>query len=168
VRTLVAHEPPCITLLPDQTEARNFIQSVNEAYSNKGTGAAMETFMKRTGIGNDPPPAATSTPRPPDAQETFGRIRGNLEYFIAHGFSPLGLYVPDISTLRSGYPRIVVGVGAASKGQLAHRTAIALAQQLGTVPISFPGGHSGYNDDPPGFAETLERVLSAPATASSA
>jgi hypothetical protein len=92
--------------------------------------------------------------------EAFGRMRGNLDYFFGHGLKPISLYVPDVAALRAGSARIVVGVGEASTGQLPCRAALALAERLGTAPVSFSGGHGGYNDQPAAFAERLSHVLS--------
>jgi hypothetical protein len=54
----------------------------------------------------------------------------------------------------------VVGVGEASKGQLAHRAALALAERLGKEPTVFPGGHSGIGSQPETFAGRLHEVFS--------
>jgi len=59
-------------------------------------------------------------------------------------------------------PRVLVGVGEASTGQLAHRNAVALAERLATTPVLFPGDHGGYGGQPAAFAERLQQVLSAP------
>jgi len=72
---------------------------------------------------------------------------------------PIGSYIPDITTLREGPVRIVIGVAEASAGSMPYRTAVALAERLGIAPASFPGGHGGYNDDPASFAEKLHQVL---------
>ena len=55
---------------------------------------------------------------------------------------------------------IVVGVGEASKGQLAHRAALALAERLGKEPTVFPGGHSGIGSQTETFAGRLHEVFS--------
>jgi hypothetical protein len=55
--------------------------------------------------------------------------------------------------------RIVVGVGATSKGQLAHRTGLALADKLGVDPVVFPGDHGGFIGQPGEFAQVLQEVL---------
>ncbi len=95
-------------------------------------------------------------------QEVFGRIMGNLDFFMAHGVKPISFYVPDVATLRAGPVRVIVGVGESSTGQLAHRAAVALAERLGTTPVTFPGDHGGYGGQPAAFAERLQQVLSAP------
>jgi hypothetical protein len=48
-------------------------------------------------------------------------------------------YRRHIQALRTAPPRIVIAVGTASKGQLANRTEVALAGQLGTSVVEFPG-----------------------------
>lgn len=156
VRTLVAHEPPCLELLPEAEERRAFTDGVYNTYVTEGAGAAMQKFMAGAGISNPRP----ATQPPPELLEAFGRMRGNLEYFFGHGFKAIGVYVPDVAALCAGSARIVVGVGEASTGQLPCRAAMALAEQLGTAPVSFPGGHGGYNDHPAAFADRLHEVLS--------
>jgi pimeloyl-ACP methyl ester carboxylesterase len=161
VNTLVAHEPPCIQLLPDGAEERSFTESVYETYRTAGVGPAMQKFMVGAGLASGPQPGGSSPPPPqsPEMQEAFGRIQGNMGFFLAHGLKPISLFVPDVATLRAGTPRIVIGVGEASAGQIAFRCAVALAQQLGTAPVFFAGGHGGYGDQPAGFAEELHQVL---------
>jgi hypothetical protein len=58
----------------------------------------------------------------------------------------------------------VVGVGEASGGQLAHDTALAVAERLGSSPATFPGGHAGFATHPDAFAERLHDVLQAKET----
>lgn len=158
VRTLVAHEPPCMGLLPNAEEQRAFSEDVYNTYISEGAGAAMKRFMAGAGIGG-PPRAERTEPPTPEMVEAFGRVQGNVDYFLAHGFRPIGLYVPDIAALLAGPARIVVGVGETSAGSMPYRTAIALAERLQTEPVTFPGGHGGYNDNPAAFAERLDQVL---------
>jgi pimeloyl-ACP methyl ester carboxylesterase len=155
VKTLVAHEPPCVSLLPDASEVLRKNDEVHEIYKSQGVCPAMGAFMKMAGM---PPPSvpsevsATSSQRPgPSA-----KMQANLEYFFAHGIRSIAGYRPDIEALKKGQPRIVVGVGSKSEGQLASRCGIALAQALGTRLMLFPGGHGGYAQDPAGFAKILE------------
>src|SRR5260370_42478952 len=160
VNTLVAHEPPCIELLPDGAEERSFTESVYETYRTAGVGPAMQKFMVGAGLASGSLPEGSGPPPPPspEMQEAFGRIQGNMGFFLAHGLKPIRLFVPNVATLRAGTPRIVIGVGAASAGQIAFRCAVALAQQLGTAPVFFAGGHGGYGDQPAGFAGELHQL----------
>lgn len=158
VKTLVAHEPPCMELLPDSREMRAFRDDVYDTYLTAGVGAAMQKFMVGSGLSGRPQ-AQQKAPPSPEMVATFGRIQLNADYFLAHGFKPIGLYVPDIGALRATSTSIAVGVGEESSGTLPYRTAAALAARLGTEPVIFPGGHGGYNDDPAGFAQRLHQVL---------
>jgi hypothetical protein len=75
-------------------------------------------------------------------------------------------YQPDFDALRSASTRIVVGAGAESKGEMAHRAAFAVAERLGTEPVIFPshhggflGGDTGWSGEPEMFAAVLHEVL---------
>jgi pimeloyl-ACP methyl ester carboxylesterase len=155
VKTLIAHEPPCVRLLPG--EGTKFIDDVYATYLAQGTGAAMQKFM--AGAGLDGPRMERAAPPSPEAMASFARIQGNLEFFIAHGLKPISRYAPDIEALLSIPTKVVVGAGEASAGTLPYRTAVMLAKCLDAVPEIFPGGHGGYNDDPAGFAEKLHQVF---------
>jgi hypothetical protein len=79
-------------------------------------------------------------------------------------------YEFDFDALRAASTRIVIGVGAESDGELASRAAVAVAERLGTTPVTFPSGHGGFlggeygqTGDPDAFAATLRRVLAAEA-----
>jgi pimeloyl-ACP methyl ester carboxylesterase len=161
VHTLVAHEPPCAALLPDAAEAHAAMEEAYQAYRTQGVEAGMKGFEVAIGMEGQPPEPPPGGPTP-EALETWGRISGNLEYFLAHGIRPLSGYVPDVAALRAGSPRIVVGVGQTTpRPQLAYRGAVALAEQLGTAPVAFPGDHGGFGSRPAEFAATLHEVLAA-------
>jgi clorobiocin/coumermycin A biosynthesis protein CloN7/CouN7 len=90
-------------------------------------------------------------------------MRADAEVFLAHLLRPTTNYRPDIDALRASAPRIVVAVGATSKGQLAHRSALALADRLDASATEFPGDHVGFISQPAQFAEVLYRLLTDPA-----
>jgi pimeloyl-ACP methyl ester carboxylesterase len=167
VRTLVAHEPPCLRMLPDPSDALAGIQEVYDTYRREGVGPGMQKFMQVAGLGGGQrqPDASPQSEPGPQAREAFARIGGNLEYFLAHGLRPISFAVPDVSALRAAGVRVVVGVGETSGGQLAHRTAMALAEKLGTDPVSFPGDHGGFGSHPDAFAEILHRIFQGEGTA---
>jgi predicted phage tail protein len=54
----------------------------------------------------------------------------------------------------------VVAAGATSKGQLANRAAVALAGQLGTPVVEFPGDPGGFVALPDQFGRVLDQMLS--------
>jgi pimeloyl-ACP methyl ester carboxylesterase len=160
VHTLVAHEPPCAQLLPDADKLQAAIEDVYQTYRGHGVEAGMQRFQQVIGLADAPPEQPQREPTP-EMLEGWQRIAGNLEFFLAHGARPLTGYIPDVVALRAGPARIVVGVGEASEGQLAHRAAVALAERLGSPPVTFPGDHGAMVSRPRQFAETLHEILPA-------
>jgi pimeloyl-ACP methyl ester carboxylesterase len=163
VRALVAHEPPTMMLLDDPAPSLAAGQELYDTYRRDGVEAAMQKFFADNGPHADPehgdgPPAFDM---PPEAAETFARVSGNFEYWLAHGMLPLSHYRPDVAALRAGTPRIVVGFGEQSVGQPIHAMGSALAARLGTTPVDFPGDHMGFDPHAKSFATTLHRALAA-------
>ena len=66
-------------------------------------------------------------------------MRASTDHFLAHLIRPTTRYRPDIAALRAAPARIVVAAGATSAGQLANRSAVALASRLGTRVLSETG-----------------------------
>ena len=85
-------------------------------------------------------------------------MRAATDVFLAHTIRPTTRYRPDIEALRAASTHIV-GVGAASKEQLATRTTLALADRLGTTAVEFPGDHGGFAALPEQFGRLLDQVL---------
>jgi pimeloyl-ACP methyl ester carboxylesterase len=160
VDTLVAHEPPAIMMLPDPSQAIAADKDLHETYMREGVDAAMGKFFAMSGLEgegeSDGPPEFDM---PPEAQETFARVSGNFEYWLAHGMLPLSLYEPKVEALRKGKPRIVIGLGEQSKGQPIHEMGTAVAKKLGIEPVTFPGDHLGFETDTETFAKTLDKAL---------
>jgi clorobiocin/coumermycin A biosynthesis protein CloN7/CouN7 len=152
-QTLVAHEPPLALLLPEAEEARAGIDDVYDTYRDSGDRAAWQRFSTFTGITmglqNEEP-----APQPPSA----GAVAAS-ERFFRHGLLPITFYQPDFSALQGAPVRVVAAGGTTSKGQFAQRTAVTLAERLGTPLIDFPGGHAGFASDAKDFAGVLRRAL---------
>ena len=159
VRTLVAHEPPVIGLLPDSAQVQAQIQDIYDTYRGDGPDQAMQKFMAHAGL----LPAAGQQADAPSwhpSPKQVARLRASTDHFLAHLLRPTTRYQPDITALRAAPARIVVAAGATSKGQLANRSAVALASQLGTPVAEFPGDHGGFLAAPEQFGRELARVLS--------
>jgi pimeloyl-ACP methyl ester carboxylesterase len=174
VDTLVAHEPPAMNLLPDGAGWRAAFGQVLDSYRRDGAGPAMQQFITtavRTGgpppagdeSGPPGPPQAPPLPdmsqMPPEMAEGMARMQVNSEFFLAHLLPATMTHTPDITALRAASPRIVVGAGDASAGQMPHLAALALAQRLGVTPVSFPGDHQGFATHPGPFADTVHKAL---------
>ncbi len=154
VRTLVAHEPPVLELLPDAAEQRVHTDDIVATFRREGIGAAWAKFMGNAGFepGDDGAPAAP----PGDSAE---QDLADSARFFGHELQGTTRYVPDIAALTASSTRVVVGIGADSGGLITHRTSTALAQRLGTGPAEFPGDHGGFVGQPREFADALRKVL---------
>lgn len=159
VRTLVAHEPPAMMLLPDPSEALAADRDLHETYRKEGVDAAMTKFFSMNGLDGDGEGPPSEFDMPPEAAETFARVSGNFEYWLAHGMLPLSLYVPMVDVLRKGKPRIVIALGERSIGQPIHEMGSVTAKKLGLEPVAFPGDHMGFETNLEEFAMALDRAL---------
>jgi pimeloyl-ACP methyl ester carboxylesterase len=168
VRTLIAHEPPTATGLPDREVALAANRDVHETYLRSGLGPAMAKFIAiashKGPIPSDyleqpaPDPAMFGLPTEDDGSRDEPLLGQNI-VSITH-------YEPDYEALRSARTRIVLAAGAESEGELANRGAHAVAERLGTTPVQFPGGHAGFlggeygqMGEPEAFAARLREVL---------
>jgi clorobiocin biosynthesis protein CloN7 len=153
VETLIAHEPPLALLLPEAEEAAAAIHNIYNTYRDLGSSAAWERFSSFTGM-NMRPQNDTAEPLPPSAEAVATSAR-----FFGHGLLPIALYRPDFSAVQAAPARVIVGGGRTSRGEFAHRTAVALAERLGSPLIDFPGGHGGFASDAGDFAGVLRQLL---------
>jgi pimeloyl-ACP methyl ester carboxylesterase len=163
VRTLIAHEPPVMELLPDAKRYRVLNAEVRDISGAEGVGPAMRAFL-RYAFGQQDGADAGPVPDPgrqPPAD--MSRVMSNLHLFTSRLVVVIGDYSPDVDALRASPARIVVGLGADSTPvQLPYRTSRALAERLGIEPVMFPGGHGGYASDTAEFAARLRDVLARP------
>jgi pimeloyl-ACP methyl ester carboxylesterase len=170
VRTLVAHEPPLASILPDREHAMAATRAVQETYQRSGWGAGLAHFIALTSHRGPftaevasqpaPDPAMFGMPTEDDGSRTDPLLGQNLITSTHYG--------PDFDALRSASTRIVIAAGEESEGQLANRGAFAAAECLGTKPVSFPSDHGGFlggeygqTGKPDAFAAKLREVLAA-------
>lgn len=66
---------------------------------------------------------------------------------------------PDLHALRAARDRLIIGIGDTSAGLFCDRTSRALGAELGIEPTLFPGGHTGFVEDPAAFAARLRGVV---------
>lgn len=150
-RTLVAHEPPLLELLPDAAERRAEVDALVDTFHRDGLAAAWGRFMAGAGFDDDVPPPVQGEP---SAQEL-----ADGAHFFAHEIRGTTRYLPDIAALTAGPGRVVVGIGADSDRLSTYPTSMALARLLGTPPVEFPGDHGGFIAQPEEFAEVLVRTI---------
>jgi clorobiocin biosynthesis protein CloN7 len=157
LRMFVAHEPPVIELLADGTQIRTQINDIYDTYRKEGPEAAMRKFLAHAGLIGTGAVGGESRNEPDPGM--MARMRSQASHFFAHLLRPTALYRPAIEALRTASTRIVVAGGTTSKGQLAHRTAVALAERLNTSLVDFPGSHVGFVEQPGPCARLLCQIL---------
>jgi pimeloyl-ACP methyl ester carboxylesterase len=167
VGTLVAHEPPSASVLPDREEALAATADIHETYERAGLGPAMAKFISITSLkGPIPADFPDQAPNPADfglpTEDDGSRDDPMVGPHIVH----VTHYEPDFDALRAASTRIVVAAGAESEGAFTYRAALAVAEQLGTKAVIFPSHHGGFlggefgqTGDPDAFAATLRNVL---------
>lgn len=153
VRTLLAHEPPLLELLPDAAAQRAATEDIIATFNHEGISAAWGKFMLNAGF--DVPPVPPEMPTPSDQE-----LR-DAAHFFNHELRHTTRYLPDVAALKNG--RVVLGLGEESGRLLTRRTTMALADLLGVRPVKFPGDHGGFIESPGAFADVLRGVLSRPA-----
>lgn len=153
VRTVVAHEPPLLGSLPDAAAQHAAVERIIQTYLEEGVFAAWAAFMANAGF-----PMEESDDGAP-VEEPTERMLADSRRFYLHELRGTTRHVPDTDALRAGPVRMLLGLGAESATLLTARTTRALADRLGTEPITFPGGHGGFADVPEEFAEVLREVL---------
>jgi pimeloyl-ACP methyl ester carboxylesterase len=170
VRTLVAHEPPAAAVLPDREFALAANRDIHQTYLRSGLGPAMAKFIAIASHKGPIPADYLERPAPDPAM--FGLPTeddgSRNDPMVGQNIVSLTHYEPDFEALRTASTRIVVAAGAESKGELANRGAHAVAERLGTTPVTFPGGHAGFlggeygqMGEPEAFAVRLREVLAA-------
>ena len=169
VRTLVAHEPPLASLVPDREFALQAVRSIHDTYQQKGWGAGMAHFIAV--VSHRGPFTAEVVAQPAPDPAMFGMPAdddGNRnDAMLGQGLLNFPSYEPDFDALRTASTRIVLASGEESEGEMANRGAYAVAERLGTKVTVFPSDHGGFlggeygqTGKPDEFAAKLREVLS--------
>src|SRR3954451_15344912 len=168
VRTLVAHEPPLIPVLPDAEAAERARAGFRDDYEAGGFGAGMAAFIAMTSWRGEftdeyfaqPPadPAMFGMPTEDDGSRD--------DPLLSDRSWAVSGYRPDVDALAAAPTRIVIAVGEESINTFTGRTALATAELLGQQATVFPshhggfvGGEFGYSGKPEAFARKLREVL---------
>jgi pimeloyl-ACP methyl ester carboxylesterase len=168
VRTLVAHEPPICTVLPDSENAKAAARAVNETYMRSGFNAGMAHFIAVVSHEGEFPDDFAAQPAPGPAM--FGMPTGDDgkrdDVLMAQNMVAGTHYELDFEALRKASTRIVMALGVESQQILPGRAAKAIAEKLGVEPVMFPSGHAGFlggeygqQGEPDAFGARLREVL---------
>jgi pimeloyl-ACP methyl ester carboxylesterase len=168
VRTLVAHEPPAVSALPDRDATLAAAGAIHETYMRDGFGPAMAKFIAFTSMKGPIPADFADLPAPDPAElglpteDDGARDDPLLGQSIVTG----NHFELDFEALRAASSRIVLAAGAESEDQITYRAALAVAERLGREAVIFPSHHAGFlggefgqQGEPAAFAARLREVL---------
>ena len=166
--TLVGHEPPLISLLPDAAAAKRARAGVRDAYEANGSSAGMPVFIAMTSWRGEftdeyfaqaaADPVAFGRPTEDDGSRD-DPLLSDRSWAVSD-------YRPDVDALAAAPTRIVIAVGEESESTLTGRASVAVAELLGQQATVFPSHHGGFLDGefgyagrPEAFARKLREVL---------
>ncbi|MEV6946421.1 alpha/beta hydrolase [Streptomyces sp. NPDC051172] len=155
LRHVVAHEPPCVGVLPGGRRQQAMFQEVYDIYRAAGVQAAA-AGLGAVLAGQEPEESRSGQPLSRDEE-----LGTPMALFLAHVLRQFASYAPDLTALTASATRLTLAAGADSGGQLLHRTARFLADNSGNGSrfVEFPGGHVGVAEHPVAFAELLTETL---------
>ncbi|CAH9415831.1 hydrolase [Streptomyces sp. TSRI0445] len=170
ITTLVAHEPPLITITPDGPAAVRARAGVRDAYEKRGWGAGMAAFVAMTSWEGEftdayfaqptPDPAAFGMPTEDDGSRDDPLLSDRSWAVSDHR--------PDVDAIAAAPTRVVIALGEESRAVQTGRTSEAAAELLGQQVTVFPSHHGGFLDgefgypgQPDAFAARLREVLDA-------
>ncbi|MEW2063069.1 alpha/beta hydrolase [Streptomyces sp. NPDC007002] len=170
VTTLVAHEPPLVTITADGPAAVRARAGVRDTYEKRGWGAGMAAFVAMTSWEGEftdayfaqpaPDPAAFGMPTEDDGTRD--------DPLLSDRSWAVNDYRPDVDAIVAAPTRVVIAVGEESRTVQTGRTSDATAELLGQRATVFPSHHGGFLDGefgypgkPDEFAARLREVLAA-------
>jgi pimeloyl-ACP methyl ester carboxylesterase len=169
VRTLVAHEPPLASVVPDREHAFAACRAIYDTYQQKGSNAGMAHFIAV--VSHRGPFTAEIAAQPGPDPQMFGMPADDdgdrNDVMLGKTILTSPFYEPDFEALRAAPTRIVPAAGEESDGEMASRGGHAVAERLGVEITKFPSNHGGFlggeygqMGDPEAFAAKLREVLS--------
>ena len=155
VQTVVAHEPPAVSLLPDAAKWLAFFDGIYDTYCRSGVSEAMHQFADGA-FGSVDHQLMHRALR----EHTNEYTLSNTTYWMEHELRQYPRVELDLAALAAHAERIVLAGGRDAQDQLPYQPNRVLARQLGLDIVDFPGGHLGFVSSPAEFAKELLDTLS--------
>lgn len=161
IRTVVVHEPPLASVLPDAAEWLAFYRRIHTIYLESGVDEARKAFREGMGMAATTR-ASRKTELPPDQlEEMLARIRRNYVFWFEHELLPYPAYQPDLVLLKSLAGKLILAGGDESRDGFPYRPNTVLAGHTGNEIVHLPGGHVGYVTHPEEFAAAFRELIRA-------
>ncbi|HEY8319269.1 MAG TPA: alpha/beta hydrolase [Amnibacterium sp.] len=167
VATLVAHEPPLASVLPDEDAVHRAFADVVAEYQARGWSAGMARFLAMNMWQGELTADYFERPAPSPSEFGFADVDdGRRDDPLFSGSAAVMAFRPDVAALLAAPTRVVIAVGEESAGTFTARTSEAMAALLGQRAVVFPSHHGGfvggdgpYAGRPAAFAERLRSML---------
>lgn len=160
VATLISHEPPLASLLPDRAEWLGFLDEVYDVWRTEGPAVAMQRFGQRIlGVTNEDSADRLAALPAEQREELMQRMSANLSFWLEYELKTYPRYEPDLATLEKLADRLVLAGGNDSRELFPYQPNTVLAARLGLEVVDFPGDHIGYAAHAAEFAAQLRSVL---------
>jgi len=155
VRTLVPHEPPAVTFLPDSQLWLDFFLRVYDVYRQSGTEPALKTFREQAFAESDWQDMGHAR----STQNSDDPILVNTIYWFERELRQYPAVGLDLDALKAHAQRIVLVAGRESRGYPSYEVNVELGQKLGRDVVGLPGGHIGFVTEPAAFVSEFLQAL---------
>jgi acetyltransferase/esterase len=154
VQTVVAHEPPAVSLLPDAAKWWAFFDGIYDTYRKDGIPKAMHQFASRiAGKGDHQLIERYMT------KQANEYTMANAAYWMEHELRQYPRVELDLNALAAHASQLVLAGGYESQDQMTYQPNKVLAGQLGLDLVDLPGGHLGFMAYPISFAQAFIDAL---------
>lgn len=150
VQTVIAHEPPVVSLLPDAAKWWAFFDRIYDSHRKNGIPKAMHQFASMI-VGKEDHQVIEYSMR----QHANEYAMANAAYWIEHEVRQYPRVQLDLAALAKHTRQIVLIGGWDAQDKVSYQSNKVLARQLGLNLIDFPGGHLGFITSPAEFAKEL-------------
>jgi pimeloyl-ACP methyl ester carboxylesterase len=140
VRTLVAHEPPAFTLLPD---GEQILEAIEE-FRSAGVQAVMRMLLEVMGVTGGI-----------GSEHTNPYAPANLNFWMENEMRQYPRANIDVESLKENMDHLLLVGGRDGKDLMPYQPNLVLAKKTGSEVIDLPGGHLGYKTHPKEFAAEL-------------
>lgn len=152
VNHLIMYEPASLSLIiREDASVRVWRQEMAELIARKKYNRALLGFSESIG-------AADPAGRVKTTEESM-REFGNIEYAMTTELPGTLSYEPDLEKMYVMRDKITIAMGVLHPETVYHRISSKLAEQIGTEPQIFPGGHNFPFEQPEKFAECVKKLL---------
>jgi pimeloyl-ACP methyl ester carboxylesterase len=156
VKKLIAHEPPCFSVLPDEFRVQGsaLVQHVYDTYRAHGPEEAIHVFASGFGEGGDGPAMRFCMD-----SKRGDEIRANVMFWFEFELRQYTSEVVNLELLAKEKEKYVPMAGVESGNGPGVGPISVIGRMMGKEVVRVPGGHIGYTTNTEAFADALLELL---------